>query len=77
MFEKNCPFLERIQLIANSYLNLHQNDRKVFKTEEIMFRNLHVAKRVDPAVLFGRKKYLLELDPLRCALCGKRFQIWS
>ena len=28
-----------------------------------MFRNSHPAKRVDPAVRFDRKNYLLEPDP--------------
>ena len=50
IFEKDSPFLEHVQSIANSYLNLHQNDRRVFKTEVIMFRNSHVAEKVDPAV---------------------------
>ena len=72
IFEKDCPFLEHVQSIANSYVNLHQNDRRVFKTEEIMFRNSHVAKRVDPAVQFDRKNYWNQ-TPLRYALCGKRF----
>ena len=55
MFEKDCPFLEHVQSIANSYLNLHQDDRRVFKAEEIMSRNSHAAKRVDPAVRFDGK----------------------
>ena len=64
MFEKDYPFLEHVQSIANSYLNLHQNDRRVFKTEEIMFRNSHVAKRVDPAVRFDGKKLFIGTRPL-------------
>ena len=63
--EKDCPSLEHVQSIANSYLNLHQSDRRVFKTEEIMFKNSHFAKRVDPAVRFDRKNYLLVPDPTK------------
>ena len=68
IFEKGCPFLEHVQSIANSYLNLHQNDRRIFKTEEIMFRNSYIAKRVDPAVRFDRKNYLLEPDPTKMCI---------
>ena len=79
MFEKDCPFLKHVQSIANSCLDLHQNDRRVFKTEETMFRNSRAAKRVDPRVGFDGKNNLLEPDHTksRCALCGKTFQIWS
>ena len=63
IFEKDCLFLEHVQSIANSYLNLHQNDRRVFKTKEIMFRNSHVAKRVDPAVRFDGKKIFIGNRP--------------
>ena len=78
IFDKDCPFLEHVQSFANSYLNLNQNDGRVFKTEKTMFRNSCVAKRVDPAVQFYEKKHL-ESDPTksRCALCGKTFQMWS
>ena len=48
--EKECPFLEHVQSIATSYLNLHHHDRRVFHTEETMFKNSQIAKRVDPAV---------------------------
>ena len=72
IFEKDCPFLEHVQSIANSYLNLHQNDRRVFKTEEIMFRNSHVAKRVDPAVRFDGKNYLLEPDPINMGIVWQK-----
>ena len=63
VFEKDCPFPEHVESIANSYLNLHQNDRWVFKTGEIMFRNSHVAKRVDPAVQFDGKKIFIGTRP--------------
>ena len=33
--------------------------------QEIMFRNSYVAKRVNPAVQFDRKNYLLEPDPTK------------
>ena len=58
IFEKDCPFLEHVQSIANSYFNLHQHDRRVFNTEKTMFRNSCVARRVDIAVQFGGKNYL-------------------
>ena len=63
IFEKDCPFLEHVESFANFYLNLHQNDRRVFKTEEIIFRNSHVAKRVDPAIQFDRKKLFIGTRP--------------
>ena len=70
---ERCPFLEHVQSIANSYLNLYQNDRRVFKTEEIMFRNSHVAMGVGLAVRFGRKNYLLEPDPdVHCVAKGSK-----
>ena len=68
MFEKDCPFLDHVQSITDSYLNLHQNDRRVFKTEKITFRNSHVAKRVDPAVRFEGKNYFLEPDPTKMCI---------
>ena len=68
IFEKDCPFLENAQSIANSYLNLHENGRPVFKTEDIMFRNSHIAKRVDPAVRFDGKNCLLELNPTKMCI---------
>ena len=73
IFEKDCPFAEHVQPTATSYLNLHKDDRSVFNTEETMFRNSCVAKRVDPAVWSDEKNHLLEPDPTksRCALCGK------
>ena len=39
ILEKYCPFLEHAQSIANSYLNLHQHDRRVFNTQETRFIN--------------------------------------
>ena len=70
--EKDCPFLEHVQSIVHCYLNLHQNDRRVFKAEEIMFINSHVAKRVDPAVRFDRKNYLLEPDPTKMCMAWQK-----
>ena len=70
--EKDCPSLEHVQSIANSYLNLHQNDRRVFKTEEIMSRNSHVAEKVDPAVRFDGKNYLLEPDPTKMCIVRQK-----
>ena len=58
-----CPFLEHVQSVGNSYLNLHQDYGRVFNTEKIMFRNSHVTKRVETAVRFDVKNYLLEPDP--------------
>ena len=77
IFEKDCPFLEYLRATATSYLNLHQHDRRVFNTEETVFRNSCVARRVDPAVPFDGKNHLLEPDPTksRCALCGKTVQM--
>ena len=72
MFEKDYPFPEHVKSIANSYLNLHQNDRRVFKTEEIMFRNSHVAEKVDPAVRFDGKNYLLEPDPTKMCIVWQK-----
>ena len=72
IFEKDCLFLEHVQSIANSYLNLHQIDRRVFKTEEIIFRNSHVAEKVDPADQFDGKNYLLEPDPTNMCIVWQK-----
>ena len=77
-FKKDCPFLVHVQSFANSYLNLHQVDKRVFKTEEIMFRNAHVAEKVDTLQFDLMEKIVYwNKIPLRCSLCGKRFQMWS
>ena len=41
--------------------------------QEIMFRNSHVAEKVDPAVRFDRKNYLLESDPTKMCTVWQKF----
>ena len=45
-----------------------------------MFRNSHVAEKVDAAVRSDGKNYLLEPDPTKMCIAilyGKRFQMWN
>ena len=37
-----------------------------------MFRNSHVAKRVDPAVRFNRRNYLFEPDPTKMCIVRQK-----
>ena len=75
-FEKDCSFIVHLRSIATTYLNVYQQNKRRFPTEDTIYKNSRVAKRVDPAVRFGGKDHLLELAPTksRCALCGKTVQ---
>ena len=45
ILEKDCPFLEHVQLIATSYLNLHQHERRVLLTLRKPGLKIHVLQR--------------------------------
>ena len=74
--EKECPFLEHIRSIANSYLTLQRHNKRIFTSQDTTYKNSRVANRVDDAVRFDGKNHFLEPAPKksRCAFCGKTVQ---